>query len=58
MTTEHCYNDFLNQLTSIYEKREAANITDWVFENITGFKRLERSINRNVELEKMANNRE
>jgi release factor glutamine methyltransferase len=51
MTTEQCYNDFLNQLTSIYEKREAANITDWVFENITGFKRLERNLNRNVELE-------
>lgn len=54
MTTEQCYNDFLNQLTSIYERREAANITDWVFENITGFKRLERNINRNVELEKDA----
>ena len=52
MTTEQCYNDFFNQLTSIYEKREAANITDWVFENITGFKKLERSINRNVELGK------
>ena len=54
MTTEQCYNDFLNQLTSIYDKREAANITDWVFENITGFKRLERRMNRNVELEKGA----
>lgn len=52
MTTEQYYNDFLNQLTSIYEKREAANITDWVFENITGLKRLERSLNGNVELEK------
>ena len=50
MTTEQCYNDFLNQLTSIYEKREAANITDWVFENETGFKRLERSLSRDVEL--------
>jgi release factor glutamine methyltransferase len=54
MTTEQCYNDFLNQLTSIYDKRETANITDWVFENITSFKRLERSMNRNVELEKGA----
>jgi len=52
MTTEQYYNDFLNQLTSIYERREAANITDWVFENITGLKRLERSLKRNVELEK------
>ena len=37
-------------MTSIYERREAANITDWVFENITGFKRLERSIYKNTEL--------
>ena len=54
MTTEQLYNDFLNQLTSIYEKREAANIADWVFEKVTGFKRLERSLNRDVELEKDA----
>ena len=52
MTTEQYYNDFLSQLTSIYERREAANITDWVFENITGLKRLERSLNRNAELGK------
>ncbi|KAA9041324.1 peptide chain release factor N(5)-glutamine methyltransferase [Ginsengibacter hankyongi] len=51
MTTEQYHNDFLNQLISIYERREAANITDWVFENITGLKRLERSLKRNVELE-------
>src|SRR5664279_4585005 len=52
MTTEQCYNDFLKKLSSIYDSREAANITDWVFESITGLKRLERSINRNVELAK------
>ena len=51
MTTEQCYNDFFNMLILIYEKREAANITDWVFENITGFKRLERSLNGNIVLE-------
>lgn len=51
MTTEQYYNDFLNQLTSIYERREAASIIDWVFENITGLKRLERSLKRNVGLE-------
>ena len=54
MTAEQCYNDFFNQLNSIYEKGEAHNITDWVFENITGSKRLERSMNKNVELEKDA----
>lgn len=53
MTTQQFYNDFLNRLTSIYESREAANITDWVFENVTGLKRLERSINKNVELADM-----
>ena len=52
MTTEQCYNDFLNRLTSIYEKREAVNISDWVFENITGLKGLDRSLNRNVEIDK------
>ncbi len=50
MTTEQSYNDFLNKLISLYESREAANISDWVFENVTGLKRLERSINKNIEL--------
>jgi len=54
MTTEQLYNDFLNQLTSIYEKREAANIADWVFEKVTGFKRIGKKLNRDVELEKDA----
>ena len=46
MTTEQSYNDFLNKLIPLYESREAANITDWIFENVTGLKRLERSINK------------
>lgn len=54
MTTEQYYNDFLNRLILIYEKKEAANIADWVFENVTGFKRLERSLNRNAELKEHA----
>src|SRR5487761_2075504 len=53
MTTEQSYNDFLKLLIPLYEGREAANITDWVFENVTGLKRLERSINKNVELEEV-----
>ena len=53
MTTEQSYNDFLKLLIPLYESREAANITDWVFENVTGLKRLERSINKNVELEEV-----
>lgn len=50
MTTEHAYNDFLNELNKIYERREAANISDWVFESVTGLKRLERSIQKSNEL--------
>ena len=51
MTTEQCYNDFLRKLTSIYDSREAANITDWVFEYTTGLKRWERVGNKSVALE-------
>ncbi len=52
MTTEQCYNDFLKQLSLIYQSREAANITDWVFENLAHLKRMDRNVNRNVELGK------
>lgn len=52
MTTQQAYNDFLNKLLTIYEKREAANIADWIFENVTGFKRLERSMQKNILLQK------
>ncbi len=51
MTTEQCYNDFLMKLTSIYDSREAAHITDWVFEYTTGLKRWERVSNKSVALE-------
>lgn len=42
MTTEQFYNHFLKALTRIYEEREVLNITDWVFENVTHFKKWER----------------
>lgn len=42
MTTEQFYNHFLKELTCIYEEREAANIADWVFENVTHLKKWER----------------
>ncbi|MEP6628247.1 MAG: peptide chain release factor N(5)-glutamine methyltransferase [Ginsengibacter sp.] len=45
MTTAQAYIDFKNQLESIYEDREADNIADWVFENITGLKKWERRNN-------------
>lgn len=42
MTTEQFYNHFLNKLQTIYEEREAINISDWVFEEVTHFKKWER----------------
>lgn len=54
MTTEQAYNDFLNNIGQLYERREAANIADWVFENVTGLKRWERLNNKNPELKKGA----
>lgn len=42
MTTSHPYNDFRQALKTIYSKSESENITDWVFEQVTGKKKLER----------------
>lgn len=39
MTAAHLYIEFKNKLESIYDDREAKNITDWVFENVTGLKK-------------------
>ena len=50
MTIEQIYNEFTQQLKSIYETREAANITDWVFESVAGIKRLDRIINKRKQL--------
>lgn len=50
MTTGEIYNDFRNKLQSIYDDREAENICDWVFENVTGLKKWERRRNQNHEL--------
>ena len=45
MTIEEAYNNFISQLKTVYEEREAANIADWVFE-YEGIKRLDRITNR------------
>ncbi|MEO8415821.1 MAG: peptide chain release factor N(5)-glutamine methyltransferase [Ginsengibacter sp.] len=47
MTTEQSYNNFFNQLLPLYESKEANNIADWVFENVTGLKRWERRAQKN-----------
>ncbi|MEO6328829.1 MAG: peptide chain release factor N(5)-glutamine methyltransferase [Ginsengibacter sp.] len=51
MTIEQIYTDFINQLKSIYEEREAGNITDWIFESVAGLKRLERITNKQNSLD-------
>ena len=40
MTTGKAYMDLVNSLKAIYEDREADNISDWVFENVTGLKKM------------------
>lgn len=50
MTISQAYFDFTEKLKTIYEDREAENISDWVFENVTGLKRWERKENKNQEL--------
>ena len=42
MTTLQEYNDFRQALATIYSTSEAEHITDWVFEQVTGKKKLER----------------
>ncbi len=44
MTIEVFYKQFVKQLKSIYNERESANIADWIFESVTGIKRLDRII--------------
>ena len=47
MTIEQVYNDFETDLRKVYDEREAGNIADWIFENVTNLKRWERRNNRN-----------
>ena len=50
MTTGKAYKDFVNSLKTIYDDREADNIADWVFEKVTGSKKVERRLNTNDDL--------
>ncbi|MEO8109284.1 MAG: hypothetical protein ABI594_04595, partial [Ginsengibacter sp.] len=45
MSIAEAYKIFFNELKSIYDEREADNIADWVFENVTQLKRWERRNN-------------
>ena len=48
MTLETVYGELLEMLHSIYDPRESAQIADMVVEHITGLKKSERIINRNL----------
>ena len=41
MTIQHAYQELHRQLQQLYNSREAANISDWVIENITGLRRID-----------------
>ena len=45
MSIAEAYIGFFSALKSIYDEREADNIADWVFENVTQLKRWERRDN-------------
>ncbi|HRE50795.1 MAG TPA: peptide chain release factor N(5)-glutamine methyltransferase [Flavitalea sp.] len=46
MTLHEANQRLLSALSGIYEKREAANIADWVMENVTGMQKADRLIRR------------
>ena len=50
MTIQQSYKQLLFQLYEMYDDREAANIADLVIENITGFKKSDRIINKQFPL--------
>ena len=50
MTIQQSYKQLLFQLYEMYGDREAANIADIVIENITGFKKVDRLINKQFPL--------
>lgn len=50
MTTQEAQQKTLQQLKTLYDEREAANITDWVMEYITGKKRIDRLLDKQAPL--------
>src|SRR3954470_15391385 len=48
MTIQLAYHQILGQLFEIYETREAANIADWVVEHVTGQRKIERIVYRDL----------
>ncbi|MFT3705061.1 MAG: peptide chain release factor N(5)-glutamine methyltransferase [Agriterribacter sp.] len=52
MTITESYRYICNELYTLYEKREAENIADMVIENITGLKRMDRVLQKDIALTK------
>src|SRR5690242_17395637 len=50
MTIHEAGRQLLFQLYHIYDENEAANIADWVMEHLTGWKKIDRALNKNVKL--------
>ena len=50
MALQEAYKQLMYQLFELYDDREAANIADMVMEHITGFKRIDRLINKQFPL--------
>jgi release factor glutamine methyltransferase len=52
MTIQQGTKALMKELSAIYDEREAAAITDWVFEYLTGWRKLDRVMHKDVELAK------
>ena len=50
MTIHEASQQLIFQLFHLYDEREAKNIADWVMENITGWKKIDRVSNKSVPL--------
>lgn len=53
MTIREANSRLLFQLYHLYDNRESANIADLVMENVTGWKRIDRVVNKDVRLSKV-----
>jgi release factor glutamine methyltransferase len=50
MLVELAYQQLLQNLETLYEKREATNIANWVIEHITGLSRMDRIVHKSSQL--------
>jgi release factor glutamine methyltransferase len=50
MDLQQAQQEMLSRLRPLYEDREAVTITDWVMEKITGWKKIDRIIHKNMSL--------